>query len=100
VFPKSDSRANVGIGWTGEERPDDYVEELWGACDRFGVPRSAREDARVYTIPRGPSLDPAHTHRDGNVVLVGDAAGIANRYHGEGISQAIRSSYLLADPVQ
>ncbi|WP_152041930.1 NAD(P)/FAD-dependent oxidoreductase [Salinigranum salinum] len=99
VFPKSDRRANVGIGGAGEERPDNYIEELWGACDRFGVPRPAREDG-IYTIPRGPSLDPEHTHRNGNVFLVGDAAGIANRYQGEGISQAIRSSSLLADLVK
>lgn len=99
VFPKSETRANVGIGWAGEERPDNYIEELWSACGRFGVPRPPREDVGVYTIPRGPSLDPRHT-RDDNVFLVGDAAGIANRYQGEGICQSIRSSYLLADLVR
>jgi len=52
----------------------------------------------VATIPRGPSLDPADTyHPEENVFLVGDAAGIANRYQGEGICQGIRSAYLLAD---
>jgi digeranylgeranylglycerophospholipid reductase len=100
VFPKSERRANVGIGWASENRPDNYIEELWGACDRFDVPRPPREDVGVYTIPRGPSLDPDYARFDENVFLVGDAAGIANRYQGEGIAQAIRSSYLLADLVR
>ena len=97
VFPKSATRANVGIGWAGEERPDDYMGALEAACERNGVPVPPREATNVYTIPRGPSLDPAWTHPEGNVFLVGDAAGIANRYQGEGICQAIRSANLLAD---
>jgi digeranylgeranylglycerophospholipid reductase len=99
VFPKSDSRANVGIGWAGTDRPDDYVAELWGACDRAGVPRPSREATAVYTIPHGPSLAPAATRPEPGVYLVGDAAGIANRYQGEGICQAIRSATLLGDLV-
>jgi digeranylgeranylglycerophospholipid reductase len=100
VFPKSATRANVGIGWAGEERPADYMAELHAACDRAGVPRPDRSATNVYTIPRGPSLDPAETHPEPGVFLVGDAAGVANRYQGEGICQAIRSSYLLADLVE
>lgn len=96
VFPKSDSRANVGIGWAGEHRPDDYVAELWAACDRAGVQRPDRDAIEFYTIPRGPSLDPDLATPESGVYLVGDAAGVANRYQGEGICQAIRSSYLLA----
>lgn len=99
VFPKTASRANVGIGWARDARPDHYLEALWAACDRAETPRPPREAVNVYTIPRGPSLDPAWSHPEPNVFLVGDAAGIANRYQGEGISQAVRSSYLLADLV-
>jgi len=97
-FPKSDSRANVGIGWAGDERPDDYMDTLRAACERNGIPVPDRSATNVYTIPRGPSLDPAETalHERG-VYLVGDAAGIANRYQGEGITQGIRSAYLLGD---
>jgi digeranylgeranylglycerophospholipid reductase len=100
VFPKSADRANVGIGWSDESRPDDYMAALWSACDRAGVPRPDRETTNVYTIPKGPSLDPTYVNPEPGVFLVGDAAGIANRYQGEGICQAIRSSYLLADLVQ
>ena len=99
-FPKSQRRANVGIGWAGDRRPDDYVEALTAAAERNGFPVPDRGDVNIYTIPRGPSLDPRDTYvpADG-VFLVGDAAGIANRYQGEGICQGIRSSYLLADAI-
>jgi digeranylgeranylglycerophospholipid reductase len=100
VFPKSATRANVGIGWASEDRPDDYMAALRAACDRDGVPQPPRSAVNVYTIPRGPSLAPSLTNPDDGVFLVGDAAGIANRYQGEGICQAIRSSYLLADLVE
>lgn len=100
-FPKSETHANVGIGWAGEDRPDDYVEALAAAADRNGFPMPDREDVNIYTIPKGPSLDPERVHvpEDG-VFLVGDAAGIANRYQGEGICQGIRSSYLLCDLIE
>lgn len=95
-FPKTETRANVGIGWAGTERPTNYMEALWSACDRMDIPRPNHEDVNVATIPQGPSLDPDHLHPEQGVFLVGDAAGIANRYQGEGICQAIRSSNLLA----
>jgi digeranylgeranylglycerophospholipid reductase len=98
VFPKSDRRANVGIGWASDDRPDDYMAALEAACRRNDLPVPDRADTNVYTIPRGPSLDPQQAALpDRGLYLVGDAAGIANRYQGEGICQAIRSSYLLAD---
>lgn len=97
-FPKSDHHANIGIGWAGDQRPDDYMTALETAAERNGFPIPDRSDVNVYTIPRGPSLDPERTHVvEDNVFLIGDAAGIANRYQGEGICQGIRSAYLLAD---
>jgi digeranylgeranylglycerophospholipid reductase len=97
-FPKSAERANVGIGWAGDERPDDYMAALEAAARRNGFPVPDRSDVNIYTIPRGPSLNPTSVFDpERNVFLVGDAAGIANRYQGEGICQGIRSSYLLGD---
>jgi digeranylgeranylglycerophospholipid reductase len=97
-FPKSRNHANVGIGWAGDQRPDDYMSAFEAAAKRNGFPVPDRADVNIYTIPRGPSLDPRKTHlSESDVFLVGDAAGIANRYQGEGICQGIRSSYLLAD---
>jgi len=97
-FPKSDETANVGIGWAGDERPNDYMKALEEAARRNGFPMPDRDAVNIYTIPRGPSLDPKRTHlKQDNVFLIGDAAGIANRYQGEGICQGIRSAYLLGD---
>ncbi len=53
--------------------------------------------SRSIKLPKGPSLNPARTYvSEYNVVQVGDAAGIANRFSGKGMSQSIHSSYLMA----
>ncbi|WP_435318802.1 NAD(P)/FAD-dependent oxidoreductase [Haloarchaeobius sp. TZWSO28] len=97
AFPKSKTRANVGIGWAQDKKPGDYMEAFERACERNDWPVPTREQANVYTIPRGPSLDPRRTYLpEKRVVRVGDAAGIANRFTGKGISQAVESSYLMA----
>ena len=97
-FPKSATRANVGIGWAGEERPEDYFATFRRACERAGFPVPERAATNIYTIPKGPSLAPEFlAFEDEGIFLVGDAAGIANRYQGEGICQAIRSAYLLGE---
>jgi digeranylgeranylglycerophospholipid reductase len=97
-FPKSETHANIGIGWAGEERPENYFTALTEAGDRNGFPVPDRSQVNIYTIPRGPSLDPDRAaFPEEDVYLVGDAAGIANRYQGEGICQGIRSAYLLCD---
>ena len=98
VFPKSDSRANIGIGWAGDQRPDHYFSAFEHACLRNDLPVPPRTAVNIDTIPRGPSLGPDRLALpEKRVFLTGDAAGIANRYQGEGICQAIRSAYLLTD---
>lgn len=100
-FPKSATRANVGIGWAGSRRPDDYMAAFEAAAERNGFPVPDRRDVNIDTIPKGPSLDPQRVYfPEDNVFLVGDAAGVANRYQGEGICQGIRSSYLLGDLIE
>ena len=97
-FPKSKRHANIGLGWAGDQRPDDYYKALESAAERNGFPIPDREQVNIYTIPKGPSLDPANAYYpEENVFLVGDAAGIANRYQGEGICQGVRSAYLLTE---
>ena len=95
-FPKTESRANVGIGWAREASPDDFTSAFEDACERNGWPIPSGGAANVAIIPRGPSLDPRRTYDPKGLVRVGDAAGIANRFTGKGISQAIHSSYLMA----
>ncbi|WP_221625676.1 NAD(P)/FAD-dependent oxidoreductase [Halobellus ruber] len=98
AFPKTPRRANLGIGWTFDERPDDYFAAFAAACDRNGWPVPSRDRTNVATIPEGPNLDPDRTYLpEHSVVRVGDAAGIANRVTGKGISQAVESSYLAAE---
>lgn len=100
-FPKSDRHANVGIGWAGEQRPEHYVTALQEAARRNGFTVPDRSDINIYTIPRGPSLAPQYVSSPADrVFLVGDAAGIANRYQGEGICQGVRSAYLLGDLIE
>ncbi|MCO8244348.1 MULTISPECIES: NAD(P)/FAD-dependent oxidoreductase [unclassified Haladaptatus] len=99
LFPKTETRANVGVGWHERDVPDDYFAALHDACDRNGWPKPTRDETNVAIIPRGPSLDPERIHPRANVVRVGDAAGIANRFTGKGISQAIHSATLLAECV-
>ncbi|WP_306061061.1 NAD(P)/FAD-dependent oxidoreductase [Natronococcus wangiae] len=100
AFPKTPTRANVGIGWGQRDLPDDYMAELRAVCERNGWPAPTRDQTNVAIIPKGPSLNPARTYLPTyNVVRVGDAAGIANRLSGKGISQGIHSSYLMAQLV-
>jgi digeranylgeranylglycerophospholipid reductase len=95
-FPKTEDRANVGIGWAQDESPAEFRSALEDACERNDWPTPPERAANVAIIPRGPSLDPRRTYDPKGVVRVGDAAGIANRFTGKGISQAIHSSYLMA----
>jgi digeranylgeranylglycerophospholipid reductase len=98
AFSKTPQRANVGIGWTVEDRPADYMAAFEAACERNGWPEPPRNKTNVAIIPEGPSLDPTRTYLpERSVVRVGDAAGIANRLTGKGISQAVESSYLAAE---
>lgn len=97
AFPKTAHRANVGIGWAQRDRPEDFTTAIQATCDRNGWPVPTREEANVAIIPQGPSLDPSRLYDPGlGVVRVGDAAGIANRFSGKGVSQAVHSSYIMA----
>ncbi|SFG96181.1 digeranylgeranylglycerophospholipid reductase [Halopelagius inordinatus] len=98
AFPKTPQRANVGIGWTVSDRPSDYMKALREACKRNGWPVPSQQRTNVAIIPEGPSLDPDRTYLpEHSVVRVGDAAGIANRLTGKGISQAVESGFLAAE---
>ncbi|WP_458206085.1 NAD(P)/FAD-dependent oxidoreductase [Haladaptatus sp. NG-SE-30] len=100
AFPKTENRANVGVGWHERDVPDDYFGAFQSACERNGWPAPDRSRTNVAIIPRGPSLDPDQIYLpELDVVRVGDAAGIANRFTGKGISQAIHSANLLAECV-
>lgn len=97
AFPKTSTRANVGIMWWDPHLPKNYMAAFEAACERNGWPIPTREQTNIAIIPEGPSLNPTRTYvSEYNIVQVGDAAGIANRFSGKGMSQAIHSSYLMA----
>ncbi len=94
VFPKGD-RYNVGIGSfhpgaARELRPLFYrfVEEM-GLSGKFTAPMGHR-------IPTGPP--PNLLHR-GNALVVGDAAGVADPFFGEGISYSLFTAHLASEAI-
>jgi|GEM_PF-452030 len=98
VFPKSPHRANIGIGWAQRDLPTEYMAAFKQTCERNGWPIPSRDQTNVAIIPQGPSIDPSRVYvPEFNIVRVGDAAGIANRFSGKGISQAVHSAYIMAE---
>ena len=109
LFPGADGQANVGIGvGLGHQRKQ---AQLRGELDRFcSMLRAAGDlagDAQPGSViggwlrMGGTGTPPAA----GNVLLVGDAAGLVNPLQGEGIAPAMVSARLaawavLADPAR
>jgi geranylgeranyl reductase family protein len=109
LFPGADGAANVGIGvGLGHQRQQ---AQLRGELDRFcSMLRAAGDlagDAQPGSViggwlrMGGTGTPPAA----GNVLLVGDAAGLVNPLQGEGIAPAMVSARLaaravLADPTR
>jgi 2-polyprenyl-6-methoxyphenol hydroxylase-like FAD-dependent oxidoreductase len=98
IFPTPANGANVGLGLAlgadrsaarrAGERFDDFLDYLARLGLMPAVPRGAATNrlggwlkmGRVGTVPAG-----------GNVLLIGDAAGLINPLQGEGIAQAMAS---------
>jgi hypothetical protein len=92
VCHKSAERANVGIGWIDSDRPDDSTRALWRVCDRAGATGPEREATNGYTIPQGPSLDPADANPEPGVFLV--ESGRADAYPRE-LYASMKAEYRL-----
>ena len=103
VFPTADGGANVGLG-------------LAVGSDRAGAPRAGAQFSQFLHHLAGLSLVPdtraparlggwlkmggvGTTPARGNVLLVGDAAGLINPLQGEGIAQAMASGRAAADAI-
>jgi flavin-dependent dehydrogenase len=101
IFPVSERRANVGVcldermlaraggnlralldRWLAENR---FARELFDASP-------ALEDVHGGIIPTG-----RRTRASGRIMLVGDAAGVADPFTAEGIAEAIHSARLAAE---
>jgi len=95
LFPKGD-HANLGVGGWASEGPNlrDHLSVL---AHTHGVDPDALTDLRGHRLPmrRVGAAVPAR----GNVVLVGDAAGLVDPLSGDGIYEAFTSARLAAEAI-
>jgi len=94
VFPKGD-HVNFGVGGWESEGPR-LREHLRRLCVEHGADAAALTDLRGYRLPfrRTKSI-----FARGNVLLVGDAAGLVDPLSGDGMYEAFVSAKLAADAV-
>lgn len=104
LFPGADGRANVGIGLALDRR-ERATTMLRGELTRLCKRLRSTGDIAVDAIPgrvTGGWLRMGgigSVLAQGNVLLVGDAAGLVNPLQGEGIAQAMISARLAAEAV-
>lgn len=92
IFPKNDL-LNVGLGTFDANAFLSLRARLSAFVDRSGVVFDEAPKIVGHRIPYGGHREPLHA---GNVILVGDAAGLADGLFAEGIAYAIRSGRLAA----
>jgi geranylgeranyl reductase family protein len=96
AFPKGDAW-NVGVGWMGHRPTPALRDQLAHFLDRLGL-RFAEPglSASRASGRRIPFWDRRRTLARGRVALLGDAAGLADAFFGEGIAPALASGRLAA----
>jgi geranylgeranyl reductase family protein len=95
IFPKAD-HLSVGVGvFTRSAARRRLRDELSGYLAAVGLGEATVRSIRGAPIPVRPRRDPAR----GRVLLIGDAAGVADPLTGEGISLAILSGRLAAESI-
>ncbi|HEV8638871.1 MAG TPA: geranylgeranyl reductase family protein [Chloroflexota bacterium] len=95
VFPKGELY-NVGLGSFQPSAFRELRPRLARFLDRCGLELLAEPKVVGHRIPIGGLAEPLHR---GRVVLVGDAAGVADGLFAEGIAYALRTGALAADEV-
>lgn len=93
VFPKA-AHLSVGIAAV-RPRPGELQATLKRLADRYGIALEGA-DVHGHPIPLYTRRDPLVTPRS---LLVGDAAGLADPFSGEGIRLAIKSGRLAAQAI-
>lgn len=93
VFPKERNVANVGVGWFGQRKPNRPIrEELARILQKEGL-------SHYTVLKNGGGPIPVERRRQlvyGNILLVGDAAGLCSPLHGGGVDAACISGMLAA----
>jgi menaquinone-9 beta-reductase len=102
-FPLADGAVNVGVvtaGLSGKRFADAWRRTLDGAFLRSLAGQGAvlEAPARAWPIPTRLDLA-ALTETEGRVLFVGDAAGAADPFTGEGIGQALETGIAAAGAI-
>jgi flavin-dependent dehydrogenase len=100
VFPKR-NHLSIGLGRlrTPGSAPgsDSNLNEATARyLDSLGIDRNTPMQRHGYVVPITPRTDAIAHHR---ILLLGDAAGLADPVAAEGITHALRSAHLAADAV-
>jgi geranylgeranyl reductase family protein len=103
-FPLPDGRANVGLGLRRQPgRPTGEMKEIWSRVlerehirDVLGPVATPEAPQRSWPIPSRPAR---LTAAGGRILLVGDAARLADPLTGEGVGQALESGIIAASAV-
>jgi geranylgeranyl reductase family protein len=96
VFPR-ERDVCAGIGSSGRhDSPAAMLRSLDGLVSALGLPAPGHAALRASLIPMS---GPDAALGKGSFYLVGDAAGMADRLTGEGISHAVESGFLAAEAI-
>lgn len=93
IFPKS-NHLSVGIGSLNRGKQP-LLQKLKGQLSKFEIDLSGCRP-RAYPLSLFSGLEKLH---QGRVLLVGDAAGLADPYTGEGIRHALFSGRIAAESI-
>lgn len=94
-FPKADS-ASIGVG-TLRQKTADLKNDLYDMLGREGM--SDSDDVHIYGHPLVFNKGRRDRYNKDNVILVGDAAGLADPFTGEGIYHAIISARIASEVI-
>jgi geranylgeranyl reductase family protein len=92
LFPKGEM-ANVGVGTDDRRQFRALREHLRQFLTRHDLAFDGEPRVVGHKIPIWTRREPLHRH---NVILVGDAAGVADPFFGEGIAYAIQTGRFAA----
>lgn len=100
IFPESNKTANVGLGLWGKSksaRIDEILDDFPNVKKRFRFAKPISQEHK-WIIPYN-SIQNSKERFLGNLLVAGDALGLANPFTGEGIYYALESGKLAAESI-